>query len=109
MPALAPEQLQQVDSWLRSVLWEKELPNQDRKPDVALEIHRVKARLVFNNGDVKFVQGVREVFEILEGEKSSSVRDNGNATSQSGKIVLIGRGLNDVDFERSFLEAIQHR
>ena len=38
--------------------------------EVPIEIHRLKARLVFKNGDVKLVQGVREVFEIFDGEKS---------------------------------------
>ena len=71
-----------------------------------MEIHRLKARLVFKNGDVKLVQGVREVFEIFDGDKSRSGEDGTDAVSQSGKIVLIGRGVTGVDFERSFLEAI---
>lgn len=82
------------------------MPGQNQVP---IEIHRLKARLVFENGDVKLVQGVREVFEIFDGGKSQS-SDNADAASQPlGKIVLIGRRLAEVDFERSFSEAIQSR
>lgn len=107
MATLPPEKLQHVDSWLRSVLWEGQIPNQDPNPEVPIEIHRLKARLVLANGDVKLVQGVREVFEIFDGEKLAP--DEKAATgSQTGKIVLIGRGLREVDFERSFLDAVQN-
>ncbi len=70
--------------------------------DVPIEVHRLKARLVFIDGNVKLVQGVREVFEIFDGEKSATI------SAQPGKIVLIGRGLKEVDFEVSFLEFIQN-
>ncbi|KAK7750369.1 hypothetical protein SLS62_007668 [Diatrype stigma] len=111
VPALPAEKLRLVDSWLRSVLWEGEVPNQDPNPEVPIEIHRLKARLMFENGDVKLVQGVREVFEIFDGEKQSSkageIAANNDAQPPSGKVVLIGRGLREVEFERSFLDAIQ--
>ena len=81
------------------------MPGQNQVP---IEIHRLKARLVFKNGDVKLVQGVREVFEIFDGGKSQS-GDDADAASQLGKIVLIGRRLTEVDFDRSFSEAIQGR
>lgn len=111
VPALPAEKLRHVDSWLRSVLWEGEVPNQDPNPEVPIEIHRLKARLVFENGDVKLVQGVRDVFEIFDGEKQSSTLGENAAANDAqppgGKIVLIGRGLREVSFERSFLDAIQ--
>ena len=81
------------------------MPGQNQVP---VEIHRLKARLVFKNGDVKLVQGVREVFEIFDGGKSQS-GDDADAAPQLGKIVLIGRRLTEVDFDRSFSEAIQGR
>lgn len=107
MATLPPEKLQHVDSWLRSVLWEGQIPNQDPNPEVPIEIHRLKARLVLQNGDVKLVQGVREVFEIFDGEKLAP-GEKATTGSQTGKIVLIGRGLREVDFERSFLDAVQN-
>ncbi|RYO92922.1 hypothetical protein DL766_003894 [Monosporascus sp. MC13-8B] len=48
--------------------------------------------------------GVREIFEIFDGDKTS-ISDNSSVLSQCGKIVLIGRGIREVDFERSLLKA----
>ncbi|CAJ2513616.1 Uu.00g017350.m01.CDS01 [Anthostomella pinea] len=98
VPLLAPDQLKKVDVWLRSILWDNKVPGVGLDPQTPIEIHRSKARLVFEDGSVKLVQGVREVFEILDGERLSM--QDGNAT-QTGKVVLIGRGLHGVDFEHS--------
>ncbi|KAL7627561.1 hypothetical protein AAE478_001754 [Parahypoxylon ruwenzoriense] len=106
VPPLAPEQLKCIDAWLRSVLWESQVPGETIGSANTIEIHRLKARLVFENGDVKMVQGVREVFEIFDSDRSSN---QSGGSIQSGKIVLIGRGLQEVDFERSLLGAIQGR
>ncbi|KAI0159712.1 cobW-domain-containing protein [Xylariaceae sp. FL1272] len=102
VPLLETAHLDEVDRWLRSILWEGEVPDtaEDTK---SLEIHRSKARLVFKNGDVKIVQGVREIFEIFDGERITS----GKLVSQTGKIVLIGRGVHGINFEKSFLDSIQ--
>lgn len=94
LPILQPAQLEKMDAWLRSVLWESEAPGQEDRTD-SLEIHRLKARLVFSNGAVKMVQGVREVFEIVDGQKAS---DEGPL---AGKVVLIGRGVKEVDWDAS--------
>ncbi|KAI1095884.1 cobW-domain-containing protein [Rostrohypoxylon terebratum] len=107
IPPLAPEQLKQVDSWIRSLLWESQVPGEATNPEEPIEIHRLKSRLVFKNGDIKMVQGVREVFEIFDGEQTSSQRDD--ELPQKGKIVLIGRGVQGIDFERSLLRALQDR
>ncbi|PTD04598.1 hypothetical protein HYE67_003310 [Fusarium culmorum] len=87
---LEPEQLDTVDRWLRSVLWDSKLP--DAKEESNFEIHRSKGRLVFANGDVKMLQGVREVFEINDGP-------SGDETPKEGKIILIGRNVAGVGFE----------
>ncbi|KAI1268971.1 cobW-domain-containing protein [Xylariaceae sp. FL1019] len=102
VPLLETTQLDEVDRWLRSILWEGEVPNATNGT-TSLEIHRSKARLVFKNGDVKIVQGVREIFEIFDGQKLAS----SDSASQTGKIVLIGRGVHGIDFEKSFLNRIQ--
>ncbi|KAK7958310.1 hypothetical protein PG988_013158 [Apiospora saccharicola] len=90
VPSLLPEQLTKVDSWLRSVLWEGEVPGIDEKQSEGLEVHRLKARLVFQDGQVKMIQGVREVFEIFDAP-SQSAPENGTDTPVSGKVVIIGR------------------
>ncbi|KAI1300877.1 cobW-domain-containing protein [Xylaria venustula] len=99
VPLLTPSQLQEVDSWLRSILWEGEVLD-TTTGQTQIEVHRLKARLVFKDGTIKMVQGVREIFEIIDGQKSET-------TLQSGKIVLIGRNIHNVNLEQSFLDTIQ--
>lgn len=101
MPLLAPEQLEKVDGWLRSVLWEGQLPGVETSQ--RLEVHRLKSRLSFQTGEVKMVQGVREIFEIFDAPKTSTDEE----PSEAGKIVLIGRQLQALDIERSFRDSIK--
>ena len=82
------------------------MPGETINPEEPLEIHRLKSRLVFENGDVKMVQGVREVFEIFDGEQSSSQT---NGLPQTGKLVLIGRGVQGINFERSLLSILKDK
>lgn len=99
-----------LDAWLRSILWESKLPHHGSEDAIGIaettefEIHRLKARLTFSNGDIKIVQGVREVFEILDAPKNDESTPAG--IPSSGKIVLIGRNLQNVPFEESFFDTI---
>ncbi|KAL2691711.1 hypothetical protein Neosp_002100 [[Neocosmospora] mangrovei] len=95
---LEPEQLDAVDRWLRSVLWDNKLPEADKEG--GFEIHRSKGRLVFANGDIKMLQGVREIFEINDGPRDDE------APPPEGKIILIGRNVAEVGFESSFKQAV---
>lgn len=88
-----------MDAWLRSVLWENELPGATKKTP-NFEVHRLKGRLVLSDGGEKMIQGVRELFDIMDSPSSDASR------ATSGKIVLIGRHLGDYDFEKSLLAAI---
>ncbi|PTB45432.1 hypothetical protein M441DRAFT_159216 [Trichoderma asperellum CBS 433.97] len=81
VPALRPEQLEDVDRWLRAVLWDHKLP--DAENACEFEIHRSKGRLVVKNGNVKLLQGVREIFEIMDAPNGAEI------TSTEGKIILI--------------------
>ncbi|KAF5523429.1 COBW domain-containing protein 2 [Colletotrichum aenigma] len=98
VPRLGPSQLANVDKWLRKILWDRRLPGDD---ETVLEVHRAKGRLSFENGDVKLMQGVREIFEILDSP------DPTRETVGEGKIILIGRYLQGVDFEKSLLETLK--
>ena len=105
-------QLPNLDAWLRSILWDSKLPTQNINvladhPGVEnFEIHRLKARLPLLNGDVKIVQGVRDVFEIVNAP-TTVVSTSADTSTPRGKIVLIGRHLNDKAFEQSFMNAIE--
>ncbi|KAJ0387615.1 hypothetical protein COL922a_001990 [Colletotrichum nupharicola] len=98
VPRLGLSQLANVDKWLRKILWDRRLPGDDK---TVLEVHRAKGRLVFENGDVKLMQGVREIFEILDSP------DRTREAVGEGKIILIGRYLQGVDFEKSLLETLK--
>ncbi|KAF5506818.1 COBW domain-containing protein 1 [Colletotrichum siamense] len=98
VPRLGPSQIANVDKWLRKILWDRRLPGDDK---TVLEVHRAKGRLVFENGDVKLIQGVREIFEILDSP------DQTREAVGEGKIILIGRYLQGVDFEKSLLETLK--
>jgi G3E family GTPase len=93
-----------IDGWLRSVLWDLKLPGVGDDDSTGFEIHRVKGRVVLDDGGVKMVQGVREVFEIFDSRETSSEQMPPN---EKGKIVLIGRGLNEELIRRSLLEYLE--
>ncbi|KAK1597360.1 CobW/HypB/UreG [Colletotrichum navitas] len=99
VPKLSPSQLDNVDKWLRKILWDRRLPGDEA---TVLEVHRSKGRLIFDNGDVKLIQGVREIFEILDSPDQSREA----AQAHEGKIILIGRHLKGVDFEKSFADLL---
>ncbi len=110
VPILQVGQLPNLDAWLRSILWDSKLPIQEHTSSVEsddngnLEVHRLKARLPLSNGEVKLVQGVRDVFEILDSPESLTLEV---APQIMGKIVLIGRRLIQIPFEESLLNAIK--
>jgi hypothetical protein len=107
VPVLQVDQLKHLDVWLRSILWDAKLPGIDsspadyRKP----EVHRLKARLTLSNGEVKIVQGVREIFEIQDAPASDRNK-YAVVTPTAGKIVLIGRELLGCAFEESFKNTV---
>ncbi|KAI3397769.1 hypothetical protein diail_10422 [Diaporthe ilicicola] len=102
IPVLTTEQVGKVDGWLRSVLWESVLPHDSDEHKEPFEIHRLKGRLVVQNGGTKIIQGVRELFEIFDAPSG----DHGG-TSETGKVILIGRHVPDFDFQKSLLTAIK--
>lgn len=104
VPLLKVDQLPKLDEWLRSILWDSKLPPPGSGEE-KFEIHRLKARLPLSNGEVKIIQGVRDVFEIVDAQV------NGDATSgtglmSEGKVVLIGRHLVDKPFKESIINII---
>jgi G3E family GTPase len=102
LPVLNPSRLERLDSWLQSVLWESKLPlfeGSATTEGLNFEIHRMKGRVSAEDGSIKLLQGVREVFEILDARESG--RESRSTEASSGKLVLIGRGLRDEPFRQS--------
>lgn len=89
LPVLPIEAMDLLDAWLRSVLWDSKLLNVSGSGQ-PFDIHRLKGRIVLSDGSTRLIQGVREVFEILDEKDTTS---GTTSSKRSGKIVLIGRGL----------------
>ncbi|KAL1998602.1 hypothetical protein VTN02DRAFT_5914 [Thermoascus thermophilus] len=103
-PQIPPSKIALVDAWLRSVLWDNRLPPpQDNDNDTSdptsdpipsdFEIHRLKGILFIDDGTVKAIQAVREIFEIRDTERGHGATEPGARETDVCKIVLIGRGL----------------
>ncbi|OAT04042.1 CobW domain-containing protein [Blastomyces gilchristii SLH14081] len=87
---ITPECVPKVDAWLRSLLWERQLPptNQGQQKIEDFEIHRLKGLLCLTDGSTQVIQGVQEVFDITETDSRHP-----SASGNHCKMVLIGRGL----------------
>ena len=110
---LKQDQLSKLDAWLRSLLWDAKLPGietanlsmmQDQPQ--SFEVYRLKARLPFDDGAVKIVQGVREVFEISDALNNKKAVSNGSALTDQGKLVFIGRNIRGLALEASYFSII---
>ena len=102
VPILEPSQLDKLDAWLQRVLWESRIPHVDalseENAEIDFAVHRVKGRIVFTSGQIKMVQGVREVFEITSLEAPKAGPDT---LEDIGKLVLIGRKISSLPWEES--------
>ncbi|KAI5786858.1 CobW/HypB/UreG, nucleotide-binding domain-containing protein [Pyronema domesticum] len=98
LPPLTSDQIELLDEWLRSVLWEAEVPCY---PDYgSIELHRLKGRFTSIEGKTYMVQAVRKTFEIFEAR--DGVNGDGDGGNR-GKLVLIGRGIRDVEVRDSLV------
>ncbi|BFZ62937.1 hypothetical protein YB2330_004049 [Saitoella coloradoensis] len=82
-------QLEHLESFIRSLLWEGSIPTlpSSQHEEGTVEIHRLKGRIVMKDSRRWILQGVREVYESFPQEEGQDVGD--------GKIVLIGKGLDE--------------
>jgi G3E family GTPase len=95
LPQLAEEQHSKLDEWIRSVLWESQLPQvagestRESAKEEAIEVLRTKGMFSTPSGWF-MLQGVRELYEITPLPSDS---ERVESDSVSGKLVLIGKGL----------------
>ncbi|KAK3719303.1 hypothetical protein LTR37_004522 [Vermiconidia calcicola] len=101
LPSLNESQLDKLDEWLRSVLWESELPREELPS--TWEIHRTKGRLGLSNGMLKMLQGVREIFEMIDAVDACSQSPEGGA---AGKIVFIGKNIGTERVTAAFQQSL---
>ncbi|KIW55530.1 hypothetical protein PV05_04262 [Exophiala xenobiotica] len=96
LPPFDPQKLPLLESWLEAILWEADdnQADQTRK----YEIHRTKGLIPLLDGTIRVVQGVREIFEIIEPPKPSDGDASASASNdeipKEGKLVFIGRNLD---------------
>ncbi|KXS99853.1 hypothetical protein AC579_9485 [Pseudocercospora musae] len=103
LPVLSSAGFEKLDKWLRTLLWETRLPG--AKSLSGWEIHRIKGRIPLQGGGLKVLQGVREIFELIDAVVGGD--EDGGA---GGKIVIIGRNIgHDVArkaFQKSLSQAV---
>lgn len=97
VPVLPAAQVGVLDEWIRTVLWEHRLPNEEDAG--SLEVMRCKGMFRTDEGEIYVLQGVREMYDLSPAE---SIGDSDGA-GEIGKLVFIGKGLDDR--VRSSLEA----
>ena len=95
-------QYEALETWLRSVCWHAHLPEMDSTASPAFEIHRIKGLIPSQAGSVRVLQGVREIFDIIESPRSQA------QYSTDGKLVVIGRHLDQRLWQRSLSDALVH-
>jgi G3E family GTPase len=106
VPVLKSGAVVDLDAWLRALLWENKPLSKEDLP-ATWEIHRIKGRIVFEDGSVKMLQGVREIFELIDASSVSSTSDaSGRQSAASGKIVLIGRNIGEQRIVQAFRESL---
>ncbi|PPJ58526.1 hypothetical protein CBER1_07145 [Cercospora berteroae] len=105
LPVLDDRGLKALDSWLQAVLWESHLPEgEDANEEVSKsswEIHRSKGRIPLANGTVKLLQGVREIFDLIDGPV-----DTASTADQSGRLVFIGRNIGGKQLQAAFQSSL---
>jgi len=116
VPPISSSQLAELDAWLRSLLWESALPRHGSESGDSLdfEVHRTKGRIQLCEGSTKLIQGVREVFEMFDERESPEDKATKHSVTLSqrqtdGKLVLVGRGLDEETFSKSLKISLESR
>ncbi|KAF5309367.1 hypothetical protein D9611_013994 [Ephemerocybe angulata] len=91
-PVLTKAQLNSLDAWLRDVLWDNHIPEQTATSGSPAELNvlRCKGAFTTEDGVHHVLQAVRNIYEISELDAAQSL-----GIPDIGKIVLIGKGLDE--------------
>lgn len=99
--ALDQRRIDALDVWIRSVLWDGQLPSPSLH---TLQVLRCKGAFTTTEGVHYVLQGVRSMYELTELENDATGASSSVDVPDTGKLVLIGKGLNE-EVRRS-LEAV---
>ncbi len=93
LPRLDPKSLPLLEDWLREVLWREGGRSDDNQEDEDVaQVHRTKGLLPMTDGSVKILQGVREIFDIIDSGQPVEAA----AVEKGCKIIMIGRHLDTI-------------
>lgn len=87
LPVFDLHQLHLLEDWLQNLLWDD-----GGEEEKGHEIHRLKGYVALTDGTARIVQGVREIFEIVDAKRLTTE----SGSDEEGKIVLIGKDLQNV-------------
>lgn len=101
IPPLTPDQLTKLEHWIQELLWRHDFPTGgDHEDDnFDLKVLRCKGLFILQTGEEFMLQGVQNMYEITPVDVRDVV-----GIPDSGKLVLIGKGLHDT--LRESLEAV---
>lgn len=85
-PLLNKARYDKLDEWLRVVLWDNRIPGSSEE----IQVLRCKGLITMESGEQYVLQGVRSMYEMGKVEAQKDI-----GLPQLGKIVLIGKGLDD--------------
>jgi G3E family GTPase len=97
-PPLDTARLERLDHWIRTVLWEGQLPGASEN-SAKLEVLRCKG-LFSVNGQQHVLQGVRSIYDI------APLAGSAPPSSSTGKLVFIGRHLHEEAVRTSLADVI---
>ncbi|KAF8558376.1 CobW domain-containing protein [Imleria badia] len=103
IPPLTPDQLIKLEHWIQGLLWRHDEPTGgDRKDhNFDLRVLRCKGLFILHTREEFMLQGVQSMYEITLVEARDVV-----GIPDSGKLVLIGKGLDDT-LRESLEEALR--
>lgn len=92
IPPLTPDQLISLERWIQELIWRHDdTTGGDRKDyNVNLRVLRCKGLFVLQTGEEFMLQGVQNMYEITPVEAQDVI-----GIPDSGRLVLIGKGLDD--------------
>ncbi|OCT50927.1 COBW domain-containing protein 1 [Cladophialophora carrionii] len=88
LPPFDPQKLPLLVGWLETILWDADERQKGRS--TRYEVHRTKGLVRCTDGSSRVVQGVREIFELIEVPPTADAEKAG----AEGKIVFIGRNVD---------------
>jgi len=95
VPTMTSHRLEELDKWIRTVLWENRTPDNVPKTGPSeLKVLRCKGLFVTESGEQYVLQGVQSMYDL------SLLERDVTGIPDSGKLVLIGKGL-DVSVRQS--------